>query len=76
MLTDSGFRICATNEISDKRKESNPINELTKPTFMGGGGDRREDFYFENQNQVNVMETMYQQTTTESCELLELVYSH
>lgn len=43
---------------------------------MGGGGDRREDFYFENQNQVNVMETMYQQTTTESCELLELVYSH
>lgn len=43
---------------------------------MGGGGDRREDFYFENQKQVNVMETMYQRTTTESWELLELVCSH
>lgn len=43
---------------------------------MGGGGDRREDFYFENQNQFNVMETMYQRTTTESWELLELAYSH
>ena len=42
---------------------------------MGGGGDRRED-YFENQKQVNVMETMYQRTTTESWELLALAYSH
>lgn len=43
---------------------------------MGVGGDRREDFYFENQKQVNVMETVYQRTTTESWELLALAYSH